>query len=392
MPLKKIKEKFKSWLEMEDDRVIDVVLGTVVANRFHGDSVNIHIVGPPSSSKTELLRATFDLPDVYPLSTLTAHTFTSGLTYRGEKLKDYSLLAKLSKAHKILLVIKDFTTILEKRNEDRAEIFSQIREIADGHFTHDYGSGKEATVWKGRLGILTGVTTVIDKQYSLRQILGERFLHYRLPWVDPYEMAKRAGKNTGKEERMRRELSSVVTDFMKGFSSPKLFDVKSGGVTEDMLINLAMVVAEARTGTSRDRYTQGLAYIPEPEAPPRLMKYFSKLGRAIALIQGKSRMDMEVYKILAKVARDTLPSYRNSILKTLWHQYPNWNTLPSLSGITTHSLATLRLNLEDLVALKLVTAKVSEESGVGRPENQYRLSDKLHEYLRMCQIYEPSYS
>jgi len=46
------------------------ILATVIANAQKGDPVWLLLVGPPSSAKSELLRALGDVPEVYRLSTL----------------------------------------------------------------------------------------------------------------------------------------------------------------------------------------------------------------------------------------------------------------------------------------------------------------------------------
>jgi hypothetical protein len=80
-----LKAKYCKWLTLGDDKVIDVVLGAVVANLLEGDTVSVQIVGPPSSAKTEILRALFGYSKVYPLSSLTPQTFISGLEEKDGK-------------------------------------------------------------------------------------------------------------------------------------------------------------------------------------------------------------------------------------------------------------------------------------------------------------------
>ena len=51
-----VKLTFAEWLRLEDHQVIDVLLGAVIANSLEGDPINLYIVAPPSSGKTEILR------------------------------------------------------------------------------------------------------------------------------------------------------------------------------------------------------------------------------------------------------------------------------------------------------------------------------------------------
>lgn len=51
----KVREAFSEWLKLENQYIIDVALGVVVANSFEGDSLFLYLVGPPSSGKTEII-------------------------------------------------------------------------------------------------------------------------------------------------------------------------------------------------------------------------------------------------------------------------------------------------------------------------------------------------
>lgn len=384
-----VKIIFCEWLKLEDDRIIDVVLGAIVANFLEGDPVNILIVGPPSSTKTEILRTTFSSPKVYPLSSLTPQTFISGLKEKGSK---NSLLSTLKERGKVVLAIKDFTTVLEMRNESRQEILSQLREIADGDYRKAFGTGKEV-IWTGKLGIIAGVTPVIDQHHSVRQILGERFLYYRISQNDPKAAAERALKFAGKEKEMREELKEVTKVFLEKIDEAKTEDIFIGNEMKNKLINLSTFVAIARTGVSRDRYTQAINYLPESEGPPRLMKQLFTLGRGIALVHGKREIDEEVYSILKKVGRDSLPSYRNLILREMWKtriKEDHWEKLKVLGELFKSPTATIRIYLEDLTILGLSERRLDGEY-LGDSEKApyfWRISEKCCDLIQCSEVYD----
>ena len=54
--LAKMKKTIHKWLYIENDEIIDVMLGVYVANRFRTDPLWLIFIAPPSSTKTELLR------------------------------------------------------------------------------------------------------------------------------------------------------------------------------------------------------------------------------------------------------------------------------------------------------------------------------------------------
>jgi len=148
LPLAEVKAVVNKWLSLEDDTVVDVMLAVVVANRLNTDPSWLLVVGPPSSAKTEILRALTGHPKAYFLSNLTPTTLVSGLKPKG-KLPEPSLLPKLDGK---TLVLKDFTTVLSMRHDNQAEILAQLREIYDGSYSKAFGNGKVIN-WEGHVGL-----------------------------------------------------------------------------------------------------------------------------------------------------------------------------------------------------------------------------------------------
>ena len=55
--LERLKEVFDKWLLLPDTHLLEVILAAIVANQLGGDPLWLLIVAPPSSAKTELIRA-----------------------------------------------------------------------------------------------------------------------------------------------------------------------------------------------------------------------------------------------------------------------------------------------------------------------------------------------
>jgi hypothetical protein len=387
-----VRAKFDKWLKLKDRHIIDVILGTVIANSLEGDPVYLYVVGPPSSGKTEILRSLNDHHTVYYLSSLTPQTLISG--WKGSGKFENSLLLKLKERGKTILVLKDFTTILMMRNEARQEILSQVREIADGYYNKPFGTGTEVG-WDGKLGMVTGVTLVIDQHHAVHQILGERFLYYRISQDNPETTAKMAQEVAGRESLMRGELRKAVKEFLEHHEEAKVKDISIGGEINEKLICLACFVAGVRTGISRDRYTQAINYLPDSEGPSRLMKQLFTLGCGIAIAQGKNEIDEEVYNILKKVGRDTLPSYRNLILNEMWVRKivgKHWERPRALSDFLRQPVATIKFNLEELMVMGLANrepegAHLSEDSYSDKIPYLWRLSDKCYDLIQRSGVY-----
>ncbi len=393
-----LKLSFCEYFCLKDHTVIDVTVGCVVANSLEGDPVNLYLVAPPSSGKTEILRSLNDHPKIYPLSNLTPQTFVSGSKGKGGKIKK-SLLLNLKEQGKTMIVLKDFTTVLEMRNESRQEILSQLREIADGYYRKTFGTGEEIN-WAGKLAILAGVTPVIDRHHSIHQILGERFLYYRISPSNPQAMAEMARRFAGREGQIRNELKETVKQFLEQFKDPKIKDIAIEAEINQRLVTLACFVAGARSGVSRDRSTQAIEYLPEAEGPARLVKQLFTLGCGIAIIQGKSEIDEGVYNILKKVGKDTLPSIRNSILEKMWQRKitsNSWEKTRTLSGFFNYPVSTSKFQLEDLMVLGLVDRKIEgnssedEDDRYRRQETTpyyWRLSDRCCDLIQSSGVYD----
>lgn len=253
----------KKWLLLGDKGVLRILVGALLAHYLGGDPVWLFLIAPPGGAKTELLSALYAVKGVYPISDLTARTFASGLdTPNG----DPSLLARLSDE---VLILKDFTTVLEMSRDERQAILAQLREIYDGRFDKTWGTGKELH-WRGRLGLLAGVTPIIDRHQAVLSVLGERFVQLRIQQPNRLKSAMAAMSSVGREVAMRDELAQAFAGCIAGIGTPN-----PALVSEDARLQparLADCTTRARSGVLRDGYKRTLDYAPEPEAPTRFAR------------------------------------------------------------------------------------------------------------------------
>ena len=301
-----LKARFKKWLMMPEYSVIDVTVGCIVANIIPGETTNLYVVGPSGSGKTEVIRSLEGYAGVQGISRVTPATFVSGFGKKGAA----SLLNKLTKKGKVVVVMKDFTTVLSMRQEARGEILSQIREISDGKYDGFYGND-ESVEWVGKLAFIAGVTNIIDEYSHAVQTLGERFLYYRIPRDNPIEVAEFSQGNSGLEDHMRRELKGGVAEFMEELKIRRVEQFQEMAVR---ITSLSCMVAAARSVVSRNKFTGVHNYEPQAEGPSRITKQLTQLGAGIANVNGKEEIDDEVYGMLKKVAVDTIPGMRYRII------------------------------------------------------------------------------
>jgi hypothetical protein len=333
---------------------IDVALATVVANRMEGDPLWLFLVAPPSGGKTEVIRSLDDVSDVFPLSSLSAQTFASGFEKRGAET---SLLPKLDGK---TIVMKDFGTVLTMYREKKAEILAQLREIYDGSFAKEWGNGKSLK-WNGKVGLLAGVTGIIDREYSLNQILGERFLLYRLKRAPARALARAALAQRQREADQRRALRLVVAEFLDQLP---LVPAELPPAITEALAALAEFAALARSPVFFDARGE-VELVPEPEAPGRLAKQLALLAQALSSVRHESVVSADTYLTVYQVAHDTMPAQRRLTLDVLLNPPRPEPTTTDVAEATHYPTQTARRHLQELAAVRLID-RLPE--GQGRPD------------------------
>jgi hypothetical protein len=341
--LVQLKAIFARWLLISDPHFLEVPLAVIKAHHLGGESPWLLINAPPSTLKTELIRALAYVPGVYPISDLTARTLASGLD---SPERQTSLLARLSNE---LLVLKDFTTMLELRSEERQAVMAQLREIYDGRFDKVWGTGKELH-WEGRLGFIAGVTNVIDQHHHVMAVMGPRFLQFRVEQPDREKVAKRAMSNSQAQDEMRQELAGAVAQFLDSLPSqaPAVPDE-----AESWLAKVADVVTRARSPVLRDGYRRELDYAPEPEGPARFAKQLKALTQGVALINGRDVSGPYDLALVTRVAHDCIDKMRQVAIEVLLAA-PDGLNISEIAHNARFSTSTVRRALEDLEALGLV--------------------------------------
>lgn len=353
--LEDLRAQFQEHLYLPETVSVDFVAATVIANRLPSDPVWGMIIGPSGGGKTEVVQSTRDVPEVYELSALTGKTFLSGRK-TGEGRPPASLLNRLDESKKRLLVLKDFTTILSMRFEERAEILSALREIYDGSYKRETGMG-DVLSWTGRLGFLAGVTPAIDLHHAVIGVLGERFVYLRLPAVDAEKIAG-VSLDEDHEKQMRTELRNAMAKFLDQFWEGDIPNLTDDARVE--LVRLATKTAWLRSSVSRDSGgNRDILMTPSLEAPTRVAKQLRQLWRG-ATIMGHE----DPLAFVRRVARDsTRPTDRLTVAEFVAKSGRASSTeirkhlgLPHMTG---------RRLIEDLEALGVV--EVVETGGEGRP-------------------------
>jgi hypothetical protein len=358
--------KFEYWLYLPDHGGVLAALASIAANHLDGDPVYLLEVGGSGSGKTEAVTSCTELPDVYQASTLTEASLLSG-----SSKKDWAEGARGGLLMEIgdfgFVAMKDFTSILSMSGDRRAGVLSALREIYDGRYTRYVGTdGAQALEWEGKIGFLGGVTQAIDGAHSVMGVMGERFILYRLFVLDQRRIALAALRQDGRKKWMREELSRAVCGvFANGVE-------KSTALTEsdeEKAINLAILVARARSAVMRSGRNREIEIVLEPEAPTRITKALACLWAGADAIGLPHETGWD---LVAKVGRDSVPRVRWQVLMALYAE-PGWVSSAAVASAARLPTTSTRHSLEELYAHGVVDHKSREEAG-GRA-SLWKLSD-----------------
>lgn len=288
------------WMINPDPYITTILPALYCANKLPRRAVWLVVIGPSGAGKTEFIKMMTDLPDIYELSSLSTNTFLSGMP----GLNDASLLPRIT--GKILL-IKDLTTLLSKRLDDKLELFSQLREIWDGGYHKEFGNGKTRD-WKGKVAILACSTQAFDISQQAMTHLGERFLSYRLITPDRKSVAMRCLDNNSKESEMEKEMANAMYSLLKGIdwgqlSTPPELPTQH----REALINLSNFSTMARSGVIRDNKNKNMiTFVPAAEMPTRQIQQLDTIATGIMILRGGKFLETDM-EIIFKVALDSIP-------------------------------------------------------------------------------------
>jgi energy-coupling factor transporter ATP-binding protein EcfA2 len=314
------------------------------ANRLPRRAVWVVVIGPSGSGKTEFLKMMNDMEDIYPLSSISTNTFLSGMP----GLNDASLLPKITGK---ILMIKDLTTLLSKRMDDKLELFSQLREIWDGGYHKEFGNGKTRD-WVGKVSVIAASTQAFDISQQAMTHLGERFLSYRLTTPARKDVAQRCLDNNMCETQMEIEMANAFYSLMKGVNWKLLENPpKLPEKYKQALINLSNFSTMARSGVIRDKnYKNQITFVPSAEMPTRQIQQLDTIVTGIMILKNGVFTDEDMEAVF-KIALDSVP-LTNKMVITEMAKADNLKTAEIATALG-YPTDPIRMYLENLNVLKI---------------------------------------
>ena len=369
---------YRKWLSLTNTDILDVMFGTMIANRWEGNPVWLLMVAPSGGVKTELLMTLDDSPQVTTTSDVSSHALISGANFAGNG--DPSLIPQLDG---MVWLIKDLTVILNKNEQEREEFFGILRDAYDGKTEKRFGNGVFRS-FISKFGIIAGVTPAVELYSDNHVALGERFIRFNIPISNLLDaqraIAKRALKNTGFENQMRdqlKEIAKQTLEFDFG-SAPEVEDE-----IEDKIVALAQWSSLLRATINRDKYSKEVTHRPFAELPTRLSKQFYKLIQGIAAFRHKKIAGESEFDILRRVAISTIPARLEILVHSIYiNQRKEKFSSKELIDIIGLPKITVDRLLENLVMLKILSKEIHTLN------SQYYLSDEAIYLMSYTGLYQ----
>jgi hypothetical protein len=272
-------------------------------------------IAPPGSMKTDLLETFRGLPGVHFVDEVTTNTFLSGKVDE----KDRKRKKPASWLHRIgndgVLVAADFSTFTSNPKTLQV-ILAQLRRIYDGNFSREFGTDEnvEERSWCGRVTLFAGAVPDIDRHYSLFQKLGERFVRLRWERAGGVETGLQAMEHT---PRVAEELKAAVHAILRPILSKPQIAPHIPDAIKLKIASLSELIALARTYVERDGYSREATGMPVTEGNTRLPQQLSQIARGAALLDRRSEVNEDDYRLVCRAAFDSVPPDRIAVLRAI---------------------------------------------------------------------------
>ncbi len=353
--LAQIHSEVAEWVWLPNYWLLDTLCATVVANRLEGPPVWLLMLGPSGGGKSTLMDALLGVEPSWSIGDITAQTFVSGwsASRRAAAASFLSRIADIQTDEGVwkcngpkFVIMKDLTSLLDRRNEVRGEIMSQMRHIHDGHYEKAFGTGLYYQ-WAGKRVIFAGCTTAWDDYWSVNRVLGERFLLWRETRKFSREITGRVFDLSGQNELMRKRLETAMA-LLNDVPIQVVPDFRPSYEYLTFLINWC---TELKRVAHRG-FDRRLDKMDDSDRTGRFAGAFAQLTKALMILHDQSDpMQPEIMIPLARLAASHIPPNR---LRVLAHVPEGGITSTDLRKLTRLDRSTQDRALEELRIIRVL--------------------------------------
>ncbi|KKN58745.1 hypothetical protein LCGC14_0549240 [marine sediment metagenome] len=341
LTLRKLFAELMGW-QGEELMPVDFVMASYLTGFLPGSVEKSwgDLCGPPAIGKTEILRALEDgQRRTVMVDTLTENAFSSAMRDKDEPDKDFSLLYQLSDKREPrgpkVLVIKEMSTLLNMRREKADKIFADLRAAYDGSYTTAAGNIGLDTKTDLNFGMLTACTEKLDEFRRTNQTLGERTVVCRIGrQAREYTARQKIADHVIKGCRIRKAAlrARIKIATRKAIDSAITLIKATGGKVGQGESFISMVGRLATVATSvRTVPLSKHSYANLAEGPGRLIGQLIAWGDCRVLFDGRKAWMEEDYRMVRRIAQDTMPPDNLRAILCLWRGSPT-NAVKPLLG------------------------------------------------------------
>ena len=370
---------FHEHLYFEENYNITGPICAFLCNFTAQDPGIVGIVGPSGSIKTEMIRSFGEAQNqfCYPVSSITENTLISGM----EKNIDTIPLLRGR-----VLTIKDLTSLLSKKEEIRAAIFADFREVTDGYIAKEFGNGVKKEYHDIHSSIVFASTPAIERYYSMYANLGTRMIFMR-PQNDPVKAREKSKAN---QKAGMKPIRKALQDAMLSFIDECIRRLMAESLPEtpaDIEAEIGEycdVLAWLRHPLHHD-FKGDIDEIPNPEFPTRLMNTITLLTEMHAFIHGRATVDREHDLVFAlRIVADNVPTMRAAILPHLTDEWQSTSILSENSGMNPRSLLRVCDELHTLTIADKLSPESAYKQNLDGRANHFRLSPSWAQLHTIC--------
>lgn len=317
--LQELNDAFEELFDLEDPCLLPLLTAVFVNAKTSLRHVWLYLIGESSGGKTTALGIFSKVTFIEGISDFTENTLLSGA--RSNNGHETSLLRRLGS--NFAVVMKDFTTILSKSEDQQNRLMSQLREVYDGYMRKETGLGVTIEWGKKdrplRSVFVMASTEAIFKIQERFSEMGSRGLSYVLPKRDKRSRCRMTKKSLKKAEGIEQAYSQLQTDVAEYVHNicrnlPERFPDLPDDI-ENIIIETAELVTRARSVVLRDyRGVKSLAL--SSEAPTRVATQLQAIAQ-ILIYLNDGKIDDWIIRTVKKCAFDCIPKQSHLVLKHL---------------------------------------------------------------------------
>ena len=301
---------FKEWMYIEDTDPIDLVLATALSSQKKGTPVWMILVGASSGGKSQFIRALSDIPNSMLQDDITPNTLASGARIKGKKVEDLGM--KLEGKSTIVLT-SDLASLTSQNKDEKRKIWAKFRELFDGYIKRGTGNGVFIDYKDCHVTWIFGATPTIRSEVLIYAQLGTRELMYELKLPENIDdlIMEKAWDNEDYEERMKKEMKSVVRKFYKSHTYKEKIEVPDS--MKRFIKNEAKRLEYMRASAPTDMKTGELITNISVAKPHRAMKQLKKIYIALKSLSD-NYPDVRAARIIRQVVDSTSDPVRNAMM------------------------------------------------------------------------------